>query len=115
MLLFLPGRGQGGGCWGSLTCPVPASWLEACLGEELPPPTELEESLRNGVLLAKLGHCFAPAVVPLKKIYDREQTRYKVRPRRRWGGVPWGAPQNLQRSFHRWCMQSEEGRADCNR
>ncbi|XP_009956632.1 PREDICTED: ras GTPase-activating-like protein IQGAP3, partial [Leptosomus discolor] len=53
-------------------------WMEACLSEELPPPTELEESLRNGVILAKLGHCFAPAVVPLKKIYDREQTRYKA-------------------------------------
>uniref|UniRef100_A0A8D2Q9L1 Calponin-homology (CH) domain-containing protein n=1 Tax=Zonotrichia albicollis TaxID=44394 RepID=A0A8D2Q9L1_ZONAL len=53
-------------------------WMEACLGEELPPPTELEETLRNGVLLAKLGHCFAPAVVPLKKIYDPEQTRYKT-------------------------------------
>lgn len=39
---------------------------------------ELEESLRNGVLLAKLGHCFAPAVVPLKKIYDAEQLRYQV-------------------------------------
>uniref|UniRef100_A0A8C9UGE9 IQ motif containing GTPase activating protein 3 n=1 Tax=Serinus canaria TaxID=9135 RepID=A0A8C9UGE9_SERCA len=53
-------------------------WMEACLGEGLPPPTELEETLRNGVLLAKLGHCFAPAVVPLKKIYDPEQTRYKT-------------------------------------
>uniref|UniRef100_A0A8C3NJR6 Uncharacterized protein n=1 Tax=Geospiza parvula TaxID=87175 RepID=A0A8C3NJR6_GEOPR len=59
-------------------CPCPASWMEACLGEELPPPTELEETLRNGVLLAKLGHCFAPAAVPLKKIYDPEQTRYKT-------------------------------------
>uniref|UniRef100_A0A672UZH0 Calponin-homology (CH) domain-containing protein n=1 Tax=Strigops habroptila TaxID=2489341 RepID=A0A672UZH0_STRHB len=53
-------------------------WLEACLSEELPPPVELEETLRNGVVLAKLGHCFAPTVVPLKKIYDREQTRYKA-------------------------------------
>ncbi|XP_054038952.1 ras GTPase-activating-like protein IQGAP3 isoform X1 [Rissa tridactyla] len=53
-------------------------WMEGCLSEELPPPTELEENLRNGVLLAKLGHCFAPAVVPLKKIYDRQQTRYKA-------------------------------------
>ncbi|NXU83382.1 IQGA3 protein, partial [Xiphorhynchus elegans] len=53
-------------------------WMEACLGEGLPPPTELEETLRNGVLLAKLGHCFAPTVVPLKKIYDREQMRYKA-------------------------------------
>ncbi|NWZ45088.1 IQGA3 protein, partial [Brachypodius atriceps] len=53
-------------------------WMEACLGEGLPPPMELEETLRNGVLLAKLGHCFAPAIVPLKKIYDPEQTRYKA-------------------------------------
>ncbi|KAK7886190.1 hypothetical protein WMY93_025811 [Mugilogobius chulae] len=42
-------------------------------GEELPPPTELEECLRNGVLLAKLGHRFSPDTVPLKKIYDVEQ------------------------------------------
>ncbi|XP_057582766.1 ras GTPase-activating-like protein IQGAP3 isoform X5 [Hippopotamus amphibius kiboko] len=53
-------------------------WMEACLKEELPSPVELEESLRNGVLLAKLGHCFAPSVVPLKKIYDVEQLRYKA-------------------------------------
>ncbi|XP_029791828.1 ras GTPase-activating-like protein IQGAP3 [Suricata suricatta] len=53
-------------------------WMEACLKEALPPPVELEESLRNGVLLAKLGHCFAPAVVPLKKIYDAEQLRYQA-------------------------------------
>ncbi|NWX74649.1 IQGA3 protein, partial [Alca torda] len=53
-------------------------WMEGCLSEELPPPTELEENLRNGVLLAKLGHCFAPTVVPLKKIYDPQQTRYKA-------------------------------------
>ncbi|EMP31324.1 Ras GTPase-activating-like protein IQGAP2 [Chelonia mydas] len=52
--------------------------MEACLNEELASPTELEESLRNGVILAKLGHCFAPDVVPLKKIYDREQMRYKA-------------------------------------
>lgn len=53
-------------------------WMEACLNEELPSPTELEEALRNGVLLAKLGNCFAPKVVPLKKIYDLDQARYKV-------------------------------------
>uniref|UniRef100_A0A674K8L9 IQ motif containing GTPase activating protein 3 n=1 Tax=Terrapene triunguis TaxID=2587831 RepID=A0A674K8L9_9SAUR len=52
--------------------------MEACLNEELASPTELEESLRNGVILAKLGHCFAPDVVPLKKIYDREQMRYEA-------------------------------------
>nr|XP_033779754.1 ras GTPase-activating-like protein IQGAP3 isoform X2 [Geotrypetes seraphini] len=53
-------------------------WLEACLNEELPPPTDLEESLRNGVILAKMGHYFAPDIVPLKKIYDSEQLRYKA-------------------------------------
>ncbi|CAL9701204.1 unnamed protein product [Knipowitschia caucasica] len=50
--------------------------MEACLDEELPPTTELEEGLRNGVYLAKLGHFFAPQTVSLKKIYDREQARY---------------------------------------
>ncbi|XP_044300758.1 ras GTPase-activating-like protein IQGAP1 [Varanus komodoensis] len=53
-------------------------WIEACLNEELPPTTELEEGLRNGVYLAKLGNFFSPKVVSLKKIYDREQTRYKA-------------------------------------
>lgn len=53
--------------------------MEACLDEELPPTTELEEGLRNGVYLAKLGNFFAPRTVSLKKIYDREQTRYKVK------------------------------------
>ncbi|KAB5525981.1 hypothetical protein PHYPO_G00146450 [Pangasianodon hypophthalmus] len=53
-------------------------WMEACLDEELPPTTELEEGLRNGVYLAKLGNFFAPHVVSLKRIYDREQTRYKA-------------------------------------
>nr|XP_008168704.1 ras GTPase-activating-like protein IQGAP1 isoform X2 [Chrysemys picta bellii] len=52
--------------------------MEACLNEDLPPTTELEEGLRNGVYLAKLGNFFSPKVVSLKKIYDREQTRYKA-------------------------------------
>ncbi|XP_023819826.1 ras GTPase-activating-like protein IQGAP3 isoform X3 [Oryzias latipes] len=53
-------------------------WMEACLGEELPAPTDLEEGLRNGVILAKLGHRFAPTAVPLKKIYDPEQLRFQA-------------------------------------
>uniref|UniRef100_A0A8C0IIP9 IQ motif containing GTPase activating protein 2 n=1 Tax=Bubo bubo TaxID=30461 RepID=A0A8C0IIP9_BUBBB len=52
-------------------------WMEVCLEEELPPTTELEEGLRNGVYLAKLAKFFAPNVVSGKKIYDVEQTRYK--------------------------------------
>lgn len=63
-----------------LSSPLLCRWMEACLGEDLPPTTELEEGLRNGVYLAKLGNFFSPKVVSLKKIYDREQTRYKVRP-----------------------------------
>lgn len=59
-------------------CALLCRWMEACLDEELPPTTELEEGLRNGVYLAKLGNFFAPRTVSLKKIYDREQTRYKV-------------------------------------
>ncbi|NXH28862.1 IQGA2 protein, partial [Myiagra hebetior] len=52
-------------------------WMEVCLDEELPPTTELEEGLRNGVYLAKLAKFFAPDVVSDKKIYDVEQSRYK--------------------------------------
>ncbi|CAL8248362.1 unnamed protein product [Lota lota] len=53
-------------------------WMEACLGEELPVPTELEEGLRNGVWLAKLAHHFSPNTTPLRKIYDMDQNRYKA-------------------------------------
>ncbi|XP_063995334.1 ras GTPase-activating-like protein IQGAP1 [Diachasmimorpha longicaudata] len=53
-------------------------WMEACLKEELPPTTELEENLRNGVYLAKLAHFMDPEKLPLSKIYDIEQKRYSV-------------------------------------
>ena len=46
--------------------------------EELPPTTELEESFTNGVTLAKLAHFFAPKVVPLRKIYDKDLKRFEV-------------------------------------
>uniref|UniRef100_A0A665VJT0 IQ motif containing GTPase activating protein 2 n=1 Tax=Echeneis naucrates TaxID=173247 RepID=A0A665VJT0_ECHNA len=52
-------------------------WMEACLEEDLPPTTELEEGLRNGVYLGKLANFFAPKMVSEKRIYDRDQTRYK--------------------------------------
>ncbi|XP_030049120.1 ras GTPase-activating-like protein IQGAP2 isoform X3 [Microcaecilia unicolor] len=52
-------------------------WIEACLAEELPPTTELEEALRNGVYLVKLAKFFAPKMISEKKIYDVEQVRYK--------------------------------------
>lgn len=52
--------------------------MEACLEEDLPPTTELEEGLRNGVYLGKLATFFAPKMVSEKRIYDRDQSRYKV-------------------------------------
>ncbi|XP_067087113.1 ras GTPase-activating-like protein IQGAP2 isoform X3 [Osmerus mordax] len=52
-------------------------WMEACLEEDLPPTTELEEGLRNGVYLGKLAKFFAPKTVSEKRIYDRDQARYK--------------------------------------
>lgn len=53
--------------------------MEACLEEDLPLTTELEEGLRNGVYLGKLANFFAPKMVSEKRIYDRDQSRYKVR------------------------------------
>ncbi|KAJ8005733.1 hypothetical protein DPEC_G00120970 [Dallia pectoralis] len=52
-------------------------WMEACVEEQLPPTTELEEGLRNGVYLGKLSTFFAPKMVSEKKLYDRDQARYK--------------------------------------
>ncbi|XP_043965322.1 ras GTPase-activating-like protein IQGAP3 isoform X2 [Gambusia affinis] len=52
-------------------------WMEAVLGAELPGPVELERTLRNGVTLAQLGHHFAPADVPLERIYDPDQQWYQ--------------------------------------
>ncbi|XP_029534209.1 ras GTPase-activating-like protein IQGAP1 isoform X4 [Oncorhynchus nerka] len=52
-------------------------WMEACVEEELPSTTDLEEGLRNGVYLGKLAKFFAPKMVSEKKLYDRDQARYK--------------------------------------
>lgn len=54
------------------------TWMESCLKEKLPPTTDFEENLRNGVYLAKLGNFIAPELLPLKKIYDIDQKRYRV-------------------------------------
>ena len=61
-------------------CLCTLRWMEACLEEELPPTTELEEGLRNGVYFGKLANFFAPKMVSIKRIYDRDQSRYKVNP-----------------------------------
>jgi len=54
------------------------SWIEACIGEEIPASVELEEGLRNGVVLAKLAHFITPDKVPLRKVYDKDLSRYNV-------------------------------------
>ncbi|KAF7996206.1 hypothetical protein HCN44_001838 [Aphidius gifuensis] len=51
-------------------------WLETCFNETLPPSTELEENLRNGVYLARLANLINPNLVPVKKIYDFNQDKY---------------------------------------
>lgn len=53
-------------------------WLESCLKITLPRVMELEDRLRNGVLLAKLGNFIAPSTVPISCIYDRDERRYKT-------------------------------------
>ena len=53
-------------------------WIEACIEDELPTTTELEEALRNGVILGRLGHFYAPEILPLRRIYDRDQAKYHV-------------------------------------
>ena len=42
----------------------------------MPATTELEDALTNGVYLAKLAHFFAPKEVPLKRIFDPDQSRF---------------------------------------
>ncbi|KAK9369109.1 hypothetical protein V1509DRAFT_621145 [Lipomyces kononenkoae] len=42
-------------------------WIEACIDEPIPEVVELEEALRNGIILAQLAKVFAPQLV--KKIF----------------------------------------------
>lgn len=67
------------GLRGILKCVFLCSWIESCVDEELPPTTELEQALRNGVILCKLGHYCDPEGLPLKKIYDLDESKYRVR------------------------------------
>ncbi|KAG0056318.1 hypothetical protein BGZ83_005686 [Gryganskiella cystojenkinii] len=50
-------------------------WIEACIGEEIDAITTLEQSLRNGVVLAKLARYFDPTSV--KKIFEHPVLQYK--------------------------------------
>ncbi|KAJ2803272.1 iqgap- protein, partial [Coemansia guatemalensis] len=44
-------------------------WIEACIGESLPEISEIEDSLRDGVAMAKLARTFCPEAVG--KIYQQ--------------------------------------------
>ncbi|KAI1311958.1 hypothetical protein EDD11_003214 [Mortierella claussenii] len=50
-------------------------WIEACINEEIDSITTLEESLRNGVALAKLARFFDPTSV--RKIFEHPVLQYK--------------------------------------
>ncbi|XP_059079464.1 ras GTPase-activating-like protein IQGAP1 [Tigriopus californicus] len=55
-------------------------WLGTILnGRELPPTGQFEEHLRNGVCLALLGHALSPDWVPLKRIFDVDESRFRER------------------------------------
>lgn len=43
-------------------------WIEDCLQDEIDPIIKLEESMRNGIVLAKLADWFAPGIV--RKIFQ---------------------------------------------
>ena len=44
----------------------------------MPPATQLEDRLQNGVILCKMGMKLLPLDSMWKKVYDLEETRYKV-------------------------------------
>jgi hypothetical protein len=47
---------------------VGCRWIEVCIKEELPSITDLEEAMRNGVILAKLARFFSKESV--RRIFD---------------------------------------------
>lgn len=53
-------------------------WLEFVISETLPSATELEDSLQSGVILCKLGMKLLPSEAMWKKVYDLDQTKFKV-------------------------------------
>ncbi|CAG8564365.1 5605_t:CDS:10 [Paraglomus occultum] len=50
-------------------------WIEKCIAEEINPIVELEESLRNGIVLAKLARAFEPSVV--KRIFMSPKLQFR--------------------------------------
>ena len=64
-------------------------WLEAVLGVSLPPATELEAALQNGVVLCRLGAKLIPDDPMWGKVYDMDQSKFKVRTERCSGILAW--------------------------
>ncbi|KAG5513649.1 hypothetical protein PMAC_000687 [Pneumocystis sp. 'macacae'] len=50
-------------------------WIELCIGEEIPAILELEESLRDGVILARLVKVFSPDLVP--RIFEATRLQFR--------------------------------------
>lgn len=55
-----------------------ARWLEAVLQMPLPPVTELECALQNGVILCRLGMRLLPDDPMWTKVYDIDENKFKV-------------------------------------
>ncbi|OZJ04450.1 hypothetical protein BZG36_02813 [Bifiguratus adelaidae] len=51
-------------------------WIESCINEHIPPIVELEESMRNGIVLAKLAKWVAPDVAK-KRIFMGEKLQFR--------------------------------------
>eukprot|EP00158_Paraphelidium_tribonemae_P005840 Partr_v1_DN27551_c0_g1_i1_m30118 putative IQ motif containing GTPase activating protein len=50
-------------------------WIEACINDNIGQITDLDESLRNGVVLAKLAKFFEPAVV--RRIFEDPKLQFR--------------------------------------
>ena len=57
---------------------LPHRWMAVVLGIDLPRLTEFESSLCNGVFLCGLGEAVLPSDAMWTKVYDRDQTKFKV-------------------------------------
>ncbi|GAB5593632.1 iqgap-related protein [Umbelopsis nana] len=50
-------------------------WIEECLGEEIGPIVQLEETMRNGIVLAQLANWFAPGTV--RRIFTEKRLQFR--------------------------------------
>ncbi|ORX89723.1 hypothetical protein K493DRAFT_232616 [Basidiobolus meristosporus CBS 931.73] len=50
-------------------------WLETCIEEEIAPIDKIEQSLRDGVIIAKIARIYEPSSV--KKIFQDPRIQYR--------------------------------------